>query len=178
MKALQEIGIKKAFKFVFYSIIMVFYSLMLFPQLRVRFLRLFGAKIGNNTIIHNVKFFNYYRRGLEGLQIGDNCFIGDETLIDLAEAVILESNVTIAERVMILTHTNVGYKDHPLQKYYPPTSGRVRIMEGAFIGANTTILPSVTILPMTFVAAMSLVNKDHPGKSVIGGVPAKIIKGL
>ena len=57
MKALREIGIKKAFKFGFVTILMVFYKAMIFPQLRVLYLRMLGAKIGKNVIIHNVNFF-------------------------------------------------------------------------------------------------------------------------
>lgn len=178
MKAFREIGVKKAFKYLFCTIAMVFYRLLVFPQLRVPYLRLLGAKIGRDVILHNVRFFNCYRTGFKGLSIGDNSFIGDETLIDLADSVIIEPDVTIAERVIILTHTNVGYKNHPLQRYYPSSSGKVLIKNGSFIGANTTILPNVTIAPKTFVGTMSLVNKDLPGESVIGGIPAMVIKRL
>ena len=61
------------------------------------------------SILHDVRFFNLYRRGLAGLEIGDDCFVGDECLLDLAEAIVLEDQVTLAERVLVLTHTNVGY---------------------------------------------------------------------
>jgi acetyltransferase-like isoleucine patch superfamily enzyme len=178
MKALNEIGVGKASRYGILTAAMTLYRLIIFPQIRVVYLRLLGARIGKNTIIHSVRFFNYYRLGFKGLQIGDNCFIGEEATIDLADEVILESDVTIAERVLILTHTNVGYKDHPLQRHYPSMSGSVRIKTGSFVGANTTILPGVTIEPMTFVGAMSLVNKDHPGRSVIAGIPATVIKSL
>ena len=51
--------------------------------------------------------------------IGRECFLGDECLLDLAEGIELEDQVTLAERVLVLTHLNVGYADHPLQAAFP-----------------------------------------------------------
>jgi hypothetical protein len=85
VKALGEIGWARAARFGFFTLAMVPYRLALFPQLRAPWLRLLGARIGRRTILHDVRFFNLYRRGLPGLEIGDECFVGDECLLDLAE---------------------------------------------------------------------------------------------
>ena len=176
--ALKEIGIKKALKFGYISILMIFYRMIIFPQLRVLYLRLLGAKIGKNVIMHNARFFNYYRLGFKGVKIGDNCFIGDESLIDLTEKIVIADHVTIAQRVTILTHTNVGYKDHPLQKYFPSIAKPVIFERGSFIGANVTILPGTKIGECTFIAAGSIVTKDIPRYCLAAGVPAKVIREL
>jgi len=178
MKALREIRLKKALKFGLVTILMIPYKVMIFPQLRVLYLRLLGAKIGKDVIIHNVKFFNYYRTGFRGLTIGNDCFIGDETLIDLADKVVVSDSVTVAERVTILTHTNVGYRNHPLQKYFPPHAQSVTLEYGSFIGTNATILPGVRTGKCTFVAAGSVVTKNIPPYSMVGGVPARLIKTI
>ena len=60
------------------------------PSCAAPSLRLLGARIGRRTILHDVRFFNLYRRGLAGLVIGDECFLGDECLLDLAEGIELE----------------------------------------------------------------------------------------
>jgi len=174
MKAYREIGFKKSAKFFFATIALILFRLMIFPQLRRWCLKLFGAKVGRDTIIHNVKFFNCYRVGFSGLEIGDDCFIGDETMIDLAQKVVLEDQVTLAERVLILTHTNVGFRDHPLQPYFPSFAKEVRIKRGAFVGSNVTVLPGVTIGECAFVAAGALVREDVPPWSLVAGVPAKV----
>ena len=122
MKALREIGLGRAAKFGFYTLAMLPYRVALVPQLRAPWLRLLGAGIGRRSILHDVRFFNLYRRGLSGLSIGDDCFLGDECLLDLADAIRFEDQVTLAERVVILTHTNVGYQDHPLQGHFPATT--------------------------------------------------------
>jgi len=151
---------------------------MIFPQLRAFYLGMLGAKIGKNVIIHDVRFFNYYRTGFKGLRIGDDCFIGDESLIDLADEIIISDSVTIAERVIILTHTNVGYRDHPLQVYFPSNTKLVILEHGSFIGANVTILPGVKIGECAFVAAGSVVAEDVPAYSLVGGVPTRVIRKI
>ena len=163
MKALREIGLRRAVRFGFFTLAMVPYRLALFPQVRAVWLRLLGARVGRRAIVHDVRFFNLYRRGLDGLDIGEECFVGDECLFDLAEGIRLERQVTLAERVVILTHTNVGYHDHPLQKLFPATTAPVVLERGCFIGASVTILPGVTVGSESFVAA---------------GVPARPVRDL
>ena len=46
---------------------------------------------------------------------------------------------------MILTHLNVGFRDHPLQTRYPPLTAGVTIGRGAFVGAGATILPTLAL---------------------------------
>jgi maltose O-acetyltransferase len=178
LKALAEIGWGKAFRFGWLTLAMAFFRLLLFPQLRAPFLRLLGARLGRRVIVHDVRFFNLYRRGLAGLEIGDDCFLGDECLLDLAEGIRLESQVTLAERVVILTHTNVGYRDHPLQHLFPAVAAPVTIQAGCFVGANATILPGVTIGPRTFVAAGSVVTRDAPPETLVAGVPARPLRTI
>lgn len=178
MKALREIGIRRALKFGFGTILMILYKTMIFPQLRAFYLRMLGAKIGKNVIIHNVKFFNYYRTGFKGLRIGDDCFIGEDSLIDLADEIIISDSVTMAERVTILTHTNVGYRDHPLQDYFPSNTKLVTLEYGSFIGANVTVLPGVNIGKCAFVAAGSVVTENVPAYSLVGGIPAQVIRTI
>ena len=84
--------------------------------------------------------------------------------------------MTLAERVTILTHTNVGYKDHPLQKYFPSIAKPVFLDYGSFVGANVTILPGVTIGKCAFVATGSVVTEDVSEYSLVAGVPARVIR--
>jgi maltose O-acetyltransferase len=86
--------------------------------------------------------------------------------------------VTLAERVLVLTHMNVGYKDHPLQAEFPPMAGGVCIERGAFVGASVTILAGVTIGAGSFVAAGSVVTGDVPPRTLVAGVPAKPVRSL
>jgi acetyltransferase-like isoleucine patch superfamily enzyme len=178
VKALGEIGWGRAARFGFFTLAMVPYRLALFPQLRAPWLRLLGARIGRRTVLHDVRFFNLYRRGLGGLEIGEECFVGDECLLDLAEGVRLERQVTLAERVLILTHTNVGYRDHPLQARFPAMAAPVVVEAGSFLGANVTVLPGVRVGAESFVAAGSVVTADVPPRTLVAGVPARPLRTI
>lgn len=183
MKAIEEIGIKKTFKFIIYSFLQVIYHqiidhLLYFPPARKFYLIVLGAKIGSESVIMNVRFFNWHHTGPSGLKIGNQCFIGDETLIDLYDKVILENQVTLAQRVIVLTHLNVGYRNHPLQKYFPKNQKPVIFKNGCVVAAQSTILPGVIIGEQSFVAAGSVVNRDVPAKTLVGGVPARVIRKI
>jgi acetyltransferase-like isoleucine patch superfamily enzyme len=176
MKAFAELGFRKAARFGWFTVAMVPYRLLLVPQLRAPWLRLLGARIGSGSILHDVRFFNLYRRGLAGLHIGEDCFLGDECLLDLAEGITLERQVTLAERVLVLTHTNVGYHDHPLQAHFPAMAARVVIEQGSFVGASATLLPGIRIGARSFVAAGSVVTADVPSGALVAGVPARVVR--
>jgi acetyltransferase-like isoleucine patch superfamily enzyme len=178
MKAVGEVGAAAVARFALFTLAMVPYRMALFPPLRAAWLRLLGARIGRRVVLHDVRFFNLYRRGPAGLSLGDECFIGDECLLDLAEAIVLEAQVTLAERVLILTHTNVGYHDHPLQRFFPAMSAPVTIGRGAFVGAQVVILPGRRLGPGCFVAAGSVVTEDVPAHTLVAGVPARLIRPL
>ena len=178
MKALDEIGLARALRFSLFTVAMIPYRLALVPPLRAAWLGLLGAHIGRRAILHDVRFFNLYRRGLGGLHVGDDCFVGDECLLDLADEIRLEDQVTLAERVLVLTHTNVGYRDHPLQRHFPPLAAPVTIRRGSFVGAAVTILPGLTIGPEAFVAAGSVVTADVPPRTVVAGVPARALRAI
>ncbi len=178
MKALSEIGGRQALRFGLFTLAMIPYRLALVPQLRAPWLRLLGARLGRRVIVHDVRFFNLYRRGLSGLEVGDECFLGDECLLDLAEGIRLEKQVTLAERVLVLTHTNVGYADHPLQPHFPAMAAPVVVETGAFLGANVAVLPGVRVGARSFVAAGSVVTEDVPPATLVGGVPARVLRPI
>lgn len=178
MKAVDEIGFAGSAKFVIYSFLQVIYSLLFIPPVRKLFLLLLGAKIGSGSIIMNVQFFNWYHKGPKGLKIGKDCFLGDDTLIDLYDEVILEDQVTLAQRVTVITHLNIGYADHPLQKYFPRISKPVIFKSGCVIGAASTILSGVTIGNNSFVGAGSVVTKDVPPDCLYAGNPAKLLRKI
>lgn len=178
MKALGEIGIQKAIKFIFYSLFTsILNTILLFP-FRPILLRFAGSQIGKDTVIHDVKFFNHYQHGFENLIIGKECFIGPEVSLDLSDAIILEDQVTLSNRVLILTHTNVGYKNHPLQKVILKFTKKVLIKKGSFIGANAIILPGVTVGECAFIGAGAVVTKDVPDWVIAVGSPARVVKSI
>ena len=96
-----------------------------------------------------------------------------------AESVIIGPNVLIASRVYITDH------DHDIENpdLSPRHSGKlitkpVVIEDGAWIGEGAVILKGVTVGKRAVVGANSVVTKDVPAYTVVGGVPAKVIRKL
>jgi len=146
---------------------------------RVYFLRLAGAQIGENAFVHDVIFQNVYVNGFRNLSLGNRATIQSGCLIDLAEKVILEDDVTVSAGVYILTHEDCGAKmQKPLAQYFPPKREPVRIGRGSWLGARATILAGVTVGECAVVGAASLVNHDVPAWTVVAGVPAKEIRKI
>ena len=106
------------------------------------------------------------------IHIGKRVFINTATVLTDLGGITLEDDVLIGPRVNIIT------VDHPLD----PTARRgvilkpVVIKKNAWIGAGATILAGVTVGENAIVAAGAVVTKDVPANTVVGGVPAKIIK--
>lgn len=87
----------------------------------------------------------------------------------------LGDNVHITKNVEFITHdggTLILRKHHPKLEITKP----ITVGDDVYIGINSIILPGVTIGNRCIIAAGSVVTKDIPNNSVVGGVPAKFIK--
>ncbi|MCX7885273.1 MAG: acyltransferase [Caloramator sp.] len=139
-------------------------------------LKILGAKIENSSnirpgLVLDNTYFNY-----KNLIIEDNCFIGRKVFFDMADCITIKKDAVLSEGVSILTHQDVG--NRMMNKYYKRKVAPVILEEGCWIGANATILCGVRIGKCSVVAAGSVVNRDVPDYTVVGGVPAKFIKEL
>ncbi|MFH1255822.1 MAG: hypothetical protein V1494_00885 [Candidatus Diapherotrites archaeon] len=176
MNAITEIGWGQALKYAFYSIACGLFSLLFVSPFRVFFLSIFGARIGKNVVIENVKFINAHKKGFSALSIGDNCYLGQECLLDLSDKITLEENVTLASRSALITHTNVGYVDHALQKFLPKKTNPITIRKNSFIGFGGIIVGVTVLAEKTAVAAGAVVVENNSGNEILAGVPAKTLK--
>ena len=137
---------------------------------------------------------------------GKSIFIGKNFLANYNVSILDRAPVRIGDYVMIGPHTLIATVNHPIspmgrRKHLsvakPVTIGNdvwigyeavilagVRIGDGAVIGndvgigGNVTILPGVTIGNNVIVAAGAVVTKDVPDNSLVGGVPAKLIRTI
>ena len=110
------------------------------------------------------------------LIIGESCKIGLECFFDLSARIILDDFVTLGPQITIITGSHkIGSSANRLGEN---TRADVEIGKGVWMGARCTILPGVKIGDGAVIAAGALVNKDVPPNSLVGGVPAKIIRYL
>ncbi len=108
------------------------------------------------------------------ITIGKNVFINfDCTFLSLG-GITIEDDVLIGPKVSLVT------ENHPLDpKERKGLIGKpIHIKKNAWIGANATILPGVTIGENAVVAAGAVVSKDVPDNTIVGGIPAKFIKNV
>lgn len=113
--------------------------------------------------------------------VGD-VIIGDNTRIGLHTTVIgpveIGSNVNLAQGIVV-TALNHNFTDCTRRiDEQGISTAKVTIGNDVWIGANATVLPGVTIGNHSVVAAGAVVTKDVPPYSLVGGVPAKILKKL
>jgi acetyltransferase-like isoleucine patch superfamily enzyme len=134
-----------------------------------------GAQIGLNCDIESHLFFHNCN-DYSNFIIGNDCHVGKNCFFDLSEKIIIEDNVTISMCSTLITHIDVGKSN--FKKYYPIKKEKVLIKCNSYIGVNSTILMGVTLNEGSFIAAGSVVTRDVPTYTMVGGVPAKIVKSL
>lgn len=128
--------------------------------------------IGKNTqIMRGVEIIHPHR-----VSIGRDVYIGKNCAFYGYEEIFIGDNSLIARDTILLTRSHIfSQTDIPIrQQGY--TSAPIIIADDVWIGARTTILPGVTIGRGSVIAAGSIVNKSVPEFTIVGGVPAKIIR--
>lgn len=136
------------------------------------FLQLCGAKIGKLPIFYPGVWIAVPQR----LKVGNNVDFALDVLVTCT------GGVTIGDRVLIGYRTQILSSNHniPMLPEHIFYAGHIHkeviIEEDVWIGANCIILPGVTIGKGAVVAAGSVVTKDVPSNTIVGGVPARIIK--
>jgi len=139
-------------------------------EIRSLLSRITGTEIDESVAVFTPLYINYGKH----TRIGKNVFINfDCTFLDLG-GITIEDNVLIAPKVSLLS------EGHPLSPHnrHSLTVGHIHIKKNAWIGAGATILPGVTIGENAIVAAGAVVSKDVPANTIVGGIPAKIIKDI
>lgn len=123
-------------------------------------INLFNCKIGRNCKIHSFVYIE------EGVVIGNNCKI--RPFVFIPTGVVIGDDVFVGPNV---TFTN---------DKYPRAKGdwtllKTIVKSGASIGANSVILPGVTIGYRALIGSGAVVTRTVPDYAVAAGNPAKII---
>jgi acetyltransferase-like isoleucine patch superfamily enzyme len=137
-------------------------------QTRERLSEIIGSKLDESTVI----FIPFYTNFGMFTSIGKKVFINHAcSFLDLG-GIVIEDEVLIGPRVNLVT------ENHPLD----PLDRKalickpIVIRRNAWIGAGATILPGVTIGEHAVVAAGAVVSKDVAANTIVGGVPARLIR--
>lgn len=106
------------------------------------------------------------------LSIGNQTYLNGAS-VDCSQEVTIGEYCAIAEGVKIMDNSF-----HPITKngITKPSIAPVRIGNKVWIATNAIILPGVAIGDGAIVAAGAVVNKNVPARSIVAGVPAKVVK--
>jgi acetyltransferase-like isoleucine patch superfamily enzyme len=128
------------------------------------------TKIDESVALFPPLYINYGKN----LSIGKNVFINFDCTFLALGGITIENNVLIGPKVSLISE---GHPLNPAERQ-SLVPGKILIKKNAWIGANAIILPGVTVGENSIVAAGAVVSKDVPNNSIVGGVPAKLIKTI
>lgn len=139
-------------------------------------------RIGNNTSFGKDLFLTAWgvSNSEPNLSIGNNCSFGAYNHITCINKIQIGDNcltgkwVTISDNNHDITDFDTLHEAPIKRKLY--TKGPVIIGNNVWIGDKASILGGVTIGDGAVIAANSVVTKDVPAYSVVGGNPARVIK--
>jgi acetyltransferase-like isoleucine patch superfamily enzyme len=140
-------------------------------KIRALFSELIGSKVDDSFLL----IPPFYTAGGDEIRVGRNVFINQNcTFYDLG-------GLDIGDDVMIGPNVNIITTGHPLEpsQRRAATIGKpIAIERNVWIAAGVTIIGGVRIGENAVVAAGSVVTRDVPPNSLVGGNPARVIRSV
>lgn len=139
-------------------------------EMRERLADITGQAIDPTTSVFVPFFANFGRH----IRLGQRVFINHGcSFLDLG-------GITVEDDVLIGPKVNLITENHPIDPAQRKSLDlkSILIKRNAWIGAGATILPGVTVGEDAIVAAGAVVHKDVEAGTIVGGVPAKLIRRI
>lgn len=139
-------------------------------DVRRLFSRLTGVEVDDSFCV----LPPFYTDFGKNIRVGRNVFINHCCEFMDRGGITLEDGVLIGPKVNLVT---INHPLNPSQRrstYCAP----IVIRKNVWIGAAVSVMPGVTIGENSIVAANAVVTKDVPPNTIVGGVPARIIKKI
>lgn len=111
---------------------------------------------------------NWIYRTFLRMKVGEDTAFALMVMVDL----MFPEKITVGRNSVIGYNTTILSHEYLIKEY---RLGEVYIGDEVLIGANSTILPGVTIGDGAIVSAGTLVHKDVPAGSFVGGNPMRMI---
>ena len=140
-----------------------------------------GITIGDETIIMHgavLHVYNFRNMPQSGIKIGHNSLVGEYSVIRG------QGGVTIGDRVYTSPFTQIIAVNHIFADPKRPfvdqgiTAEGIVIEDDVWLGAGAVITDGVRVGKGAVVAAGAVVTKDVPPHTVVGGVPAQVLKEI
>ena len=145
-------------------------------RLRALLYRALGIRVGPGTLFAGPLTLGGSPGFHQRLGFGADCFVNSHVYIDTGAPVTVGSGVSLGHHVVIVT------TDHSVGPPQFRAGARkpvpVTIGDGVWIAAGVMLLPGVTVGAGAIVAAGAVVTRDVPPNTLVGGVPARVIRSL
>ncbi|WP_394234671.1 acyltransferase [Niallia oryzisoli] len=112
---------------------------------------------------------NWLYKNFLGMKVGEQTSFALMVMLDI----MFPEKISVGQNTVIGYNTTILAHEYLIKEY---RLGEVRIGSEVMIGANSTILPGVTIGDGAIVSAGTLVHKDVPAGAFVGGNPMRIIR--
>lgn len=127
-----------------------------------------NSYIGTHVILKNI----------QNMEVGENFSLHDLSYLDAQGGIKIGNNVSIAHNCSLITF-NHTWDNHDLPiKYNPTLEAPITIEDDVWVGCGVRIMPGVVLGSRSVIAAGSVVVKDVPPNTLVGGIPAKVIKNI
>lgn len=151
----------------------------LLSKFRKWYFSLCGMHFHPQSVVCPVPIRPFYVVGsYKNIYLDKNAEVRSGCVLIARDKIIIGENSTLAYCTKILTSADPNGPYNALSKLYPYKKAPVTIGKNVWVGANSTILPGVTIGDFVVVAAGSVVTRDVPSGCMVAGVPAVIKKKL
>lgn len=140
-----------------------------------------GVEIGDRTKIgaySQIGCTNHLATLGKGVKIGRDCGIGQFSFIGAAGGVTIGDNVVMGQYVSFHAQQHVFDDPTKLIREQGVSAEGITLESDIWVGAKATFLDGAHVGRHSVVAAGAVVRGTFPPGSVIGGVPAKVIKTL
>lgn len=133
------------------------------------------AQLTGRPVPEGFRLFPPFRTDCgKNLHLGRNVFINSGCAFQDQGGITIGDNTLIGHNVTLCTLNHDPRPSHRGDLFPAP----IVIGKNAWLGANVTVVPGVTIGEGAIVAAGAVVTRDVPPRSLVGGVPAKVLKTL
>jgi acetyltransferase-like isoleucine patch superfamily enzyme len=132
-------------------------------------------KIGSYSTLSATSHLSKFGKGLK---IGNNSAVGQFTQFGAAGGIEIGTDVIMGSYISFHSE-NHNFKDNTkLIREQGVTSKGIKIGNNVWVGAKATFLDGCVVGNNSVVAAGAVVNGIYPDNSIIGGIPAKVIKSI
>lgn len=137
-----------------------------------------GVYIGANTVIsvRDDNSLEAFKKSF--LSIGEHTYIGENNNIRASGGIVkIGSNCLISQNVtIVVTNHNIRKGKLINIQGWSESNNFITIHDDVWIGANSVVLPGITIGAGAVVAAGSIVTKDVEENAIVAGNPARLIR--